>query len=306
MSDTELLGKLKAKKGLQSLCRTIMYLCGSLSIVALISIPVLAKKDGPWFIPALILAALLVITLSMWVIVNHIETELEKELGTGFIEKILSEKVDLLEYQPFKTLGFDPLRNSKLFDLFDKIEGSDYFRAAYNGVNFEYCDAILTSREKFGDSNTNITEFEGGVIRMKISNPVKGTVIVKQNRNKSAASLEEAAKKMAKAGFTVSNSGNDEFDKAFSVMTEIEGEEKIILTPEFVNRMSRLSEEVSSRLFISLQENDITVAIAKSEDFFDIPPVHKMENAEKFKGLYRRQLEELLTIVNAFTAIPQN
>ena len=306
MSDTELLGKLKAKKGLQSLCRTIMYLCGSLSIVALISIPVLAKKDGPWFIPALILAALLVITLSMWVIVNHIETELEKELGTGFIEKILSEKVDLLEYQPFKTLGFDPLRNSKLFDLFDKIEGSDYFRAAYNGVNFEYCDAILTSREKFGDSNTNITEFEGGVIRMKISNPVKGTVIVKQNRNKSAASLEEAAKKMAKAGFTVSNSGNDEFDKTFSVMTEVEGEEKIILTPEFVNRMSRLSEEVSSRLFISLQENDITVAIAKSEDFFDIPPVHKMENAEKFKGLYRRQLEELLTIVNAFTAIPQN
>lgn len=306
MSDTELLGKLKAKKGLQSLCRTIMYLCGSLSIVALISIPVLAKKDGPWFIPALILAALLVITLSMWVIVNHIETELEKELGTGFIEKILSEKVDLLEYQPFKTLGFDPLRNSKLFDLFDKIEGSDYFRAAYNGVNFEYCDAILTSREKFGDSNTNITEFEGGVIRMKISNPVKGTVIVKQNRNKSAASLEEAAKKMAKAGFTVSNSGNDEFDKTFSVMTEVEGEEKIILTPEFVNRMSRLSEEVSSRLFISLQENDITVAIAKSEDFFDIPSVHKMENAEKFKGLYRRQLEELLTIVNAFTAIPQN
>ena len=283
-----------------------MYLCGSLSIVALISIPVLAKKDGPWFIPALILAALLVITLSMWVIVNHIETELEKELGTGFIEKILSEKVDLLEYQPFKTLGFDPLRNSKLFDLFDKIEGSDYFRAAYNGVNFEYCDAILTSREKFGDSNTNITEFEGGVIRMKISNPVKGTVIVKQNRNKSAASLEEAAKKMAKAGFTVSNSGNDEFDKTFSVMTEVEGEEKIILTPEFVNRMSRLSEEVSSRLFISLQENDITVAIAKSEDFFDIPSVHKMENAEKFKGLYRRQLEELLTIVNAFTAIPQN
>ena len=306
MSDTELLGKLKAKKGLQSLCRTIMYLCGSLSIVALISIPVLAKKDGPWFIPALILAALLVITLSMWVIVNHIETELEKELGTGFIEKILSEKVDLLEYQPFKTLGFDPLRNSKLFDLFDKIEGSDYFRAAYNGVNFEYCDAILTSREKFGDSNTNITEFEGGVIRMKISNPVKGTVIVKQNRNKSAASLEEAAKKMAKAGFTVSNSGNDEFDKTFSVMTEVEGEEKIILTPEFVNRMSRLSEEVSSRLFISLQKNDITVAIAKSEDFFDIPSVHKMENAEKFKGLYRRQLEELLTIVNAFTAIPQN
>ena len=306
MSDTELLGKLKAKKGLQSLCRTIMYLCGSLSIVSLISIPVLAKKDGPWFIPALILAALLVITLSMWVIVNHIETELEKELGTGFIEKILSEKVDLLEYQPFKTLGFDPLRNSKLFDLFDKIEGSDYFRAAYNGVNFEYCDAILTSREKFGDSNTNITEFEGGVIRMKISNPVKGTVIVKQNRNKSAASLEEAAKKMAKAGFTVSNSGNDEFDKTFSVMTEVEGEEKIILTPEFVNRMSRLSEEVSSRLFISLQENDITVAIAKSEDFFDIPSVHKMENAEKFKGLYRRQLEELLTIVNAFTAIPQN
>ena len=306
MSDTELLGKLKAKKGLQSLCRTIMYLCGSLSIVALISIPVLAKKDGPWFIPALILAALLVITLSMWVIVNHIETELEKELGTGFIEKILSEKVDLLEYQPFKTLGFDPLRNSKLFNLFDKIEGSDYFRAAYNGVNFEYCDAILTSREKFGDSNTNITEFEGGVIRMKISNPVKGTVIVKQNRNKSAASLEEAAKKMAKAGFTVSNSGNDEFDKTFSVMTEVEGEEKIILTPEFVNRMSRLSEEVSSRLFISLQENDITVAIAKSEDFFDIPSVHKMENAEKFKGLYRRQLEELLTIVNAFTAIPQN
>ncbi len=306
MSDTELLGKLKAKKGLQSLCKAFMCVCGTLSIVALIAIPVIAKNDGPWFIPALIFGVMLVITLVMWFVVSHIDTELERELGTVFIEKILSEKVDLIDYQPFKTLSFEPLRSSKLFDLFDRIEGSDYFKAVYNGVNFEYCDAMLTSRERYGDSNTNITEFEGGVIRMKLSNPIKGTVIVKQNRTKGTGSLEEAAKKKAKTGFTIVKSGDDEFDGRFNVQTEVEGEEKAILTNAFIRRMTQLSEDTTGRLFISLQENDITVAICKSEDYFDMPSVHKMENAEKFKSLYRNQLKELLTIVNAFTAINQS
>lgn len=303
MSDIELLGKLKAKKGLQSLCKAVMCICGSISVVALIGIPVIAKKGGEWFAPALIFVALLIITLSMWLIVNHIETELEKELGTGFIEKILSEKVDLIDYQPFKTLGFEPLRSSKLFDIFDKIQGSDYFKAVYNGVNFEYCDALLTSRERYGDSNTNITEFEGGILRMKVTNPIKGTVIVKQNRSKAVASLEEAAKKNAKNGFNIVRSGDENFDAIFSVQTEIEGEEQAILTPAFVKRLSRLTEDTTGRLFVSLQENDVTVAVCKAEDYFDIPPVHKMENAEKFKEIYRRQLEELLTIVNAFAGI---
>jgi Protein of unknown function (DUF3137). len=306
MSDIELLEKLKAKKGLQSLCKAFMYLCGTLSIVALVVIPVVAKKEGPWFIPALIFVLLLVVTLSAWAFSNHIETELEKELGTGFIEKILSERVDLINYQPFKAIGFEPLRNSKLFDLFDRIKGSDYFKAVYNGVTFEYCDAMLTSRDNYGDTNTNITEFEGGILRMKITNPIKGTVIVREKNNKNAEALEAAAKRKAKAGFTIVKSGNEEFDTRFSVETEIEGEESIILTPEFIGRMSKLSEDTAGRLFISLQENDVTAAISRNEDYFDMPPVHKMENAAKFKELYRNQLSELLTVVNAFTAIPQS
>ena len=305
MSDIELLGKLKAKKSLQTICKMFMYLCGTFSIVALIAIPVVAKKGESWLIPMLILAVLLVITLVMWFFVGHIETELERELGTGFIENILNEKVELINYEPFKTMGFEPLRNSKLFDLFDRIQGSDYFKANYNGVSFEYCDAMLTSRDNFGDTNTNITEFEGGIIRMKIRNPIKGTVIVREKRSNSNSELNNAARKMATKGFTVVESGNEEFDAKYSVETEIEGEEEVILTPDFTRRMSALSEDTAGRLFISLQENDITVAISKSENRFDIPPVHKMKDAEKFKEMYREQLAELLTIVNAFTAIPQ-
>ncbi len=305
MSDIELLGKLKAKKSLQTICKMFMYLCGTFSIVALVAIPVVAKKGESWLIPMLILAVLLVITLVMWFFVGHIETELERELGTGFIENILNEKVELINYEPFKTMGFEPLRNSKLFDLFDRIQGSDYFKANYNGVSFEYCDAMLTSRDNFGDTNTNITEFEGGIIRMKIRNPIKGTVIVREKRSNSNSELNNAARKMAKKGFTVVESGNEEFDAKYSVETEIEGEEAVILTPDFTGRMSTLSEDTAGRLFISLQENDITVAISKSENRFDIPSVHKMKDAEKFKEMYREQLAELLTIVNAFTAIPQ-
>jgi Protein of unknown function (DUF3137). len=165
---------------------------------------------------------------------------------------------------------------------------------------------MLTSRDNYGDTNTNITEFEGGILRMKITNPIKGTVIVREKNNKNAEALEAAAKRKAKAGFTIVKSGNEEFDTRFSVETEIEGEESIILTPEFIGRMSKLSEDTAGRLFISLQENDVTAAISRNEDYFDMPPVHKMENAAKFKELYRNQLSELLTVVNAFTAIPQS
>ena len=300
MSDQELLDRLRAKKNVQSLCRKIMVITGLAGVGALLFIPVVYKSDGQWVIPLAILIGFMLLTYLLWSYTSKIDTELEQELGTDFIEGILAEKMDLKDYQPFKTMSFKQLKDSKLFGTYDNVKGSDYFKAVYNGVEFEYCDATLTS-ESFNTEieNSGYTEFEGGVVMIKMPHEISGTVIV---REKGASQVfNKIENSVTPSGMEDIVSGDEEFDDKFIVEVSNPGEEKVILTPAFIGRLSRLGEDVAGRLFVSVQQNDITVAISKGVDRFDIPPVHKMRDPEKFKDMYREQLKELLDIVNAFT-----
>ena len=303
MSDAELLSKLRAKKQLQSLCRVMMHICSIGSVISLVLILAVAVKKLPWVIPVLVLVLMLVITFFMWLVVTKIDKELEVELGTGFIKKILGEKVELYDYEPFKTIDYRMLKRSRLFGLFDKADGSDYFRAVYNGVTFEYCDALLTSHNiNSGNGAAAVTEFEGGVIMIDMESPISGTVLVKEKKE-SSENVENLVRGIDISKMKPVESGNQEFDAKFLTETRVEGEEKAILNPLFTGRMCLLSEEVAERLLISVQKDHITVAISKSEDRFDIPPVHKMKDAEKFKEIYRKQLREILDIVNVFIGV---
>ena len=302
MSDAELLSKLRAKKQLQSLCRVMMHICSIGSVISLVLILAVAVKKLPWVIPVLVLVLMLVITFFMWLVVTKIDKELEVELGTGFIKKILSERVELYDYEPFKTIDYRLLKGSKLFGIFDKTDGSDYFRAVYNGVTFEYCDALLTSHNiNSGNGTAAVTEYEGGVIMIDMESPITGTVLVKEKKE-SSENVENLVRGMDTANLIIVKSGNPEFDEKFLAETQVEGEEKVILNPAFTGRMALLSDEVAERLLVSVQKDHITVAISKGPDRFDIPPVHKMKDAEKFKEIYRKELREILDIVNAFTA----
>ena len=301
MSDAELLSKLRAKKQLQSLCRVMMHICSIGSVISLVLILAVAVKKLPWVIPVLVLVLMLVITFFMWLVVTKIDKELEVELGTGFIKKILSERVELYDYEPFKTIDYRLLKGSKLFGIFDKTDGSDYFRAVYNGVTFEYCDALLTSHNiNSGNGTAAVTEYEGGVIMIDMESPITGTVLVKEKKE-SSENVENLVRGMDTANLIIVKSGNPEFDEKFLAETQVEGEEKVILNPAFTGRMALLSDEVAERLLVSVQKDHITVAISKGPDRFDIPSVHKMKDAEKFKEIYRKELREILDIVNAFT-----
>ena len=302
MSEQELLDKLRAKKGLQLILKKVMYITGLGSILSLVFVPVLYKSEGRWFIPLAIMIGFLLLTFLIWTYVNHVETELEQELGTDFIEGILSERVDLIDYQPFKTMSYNQLKRSKLFGAYDNVKGADYFKAVYNGVAFEYCDATLTSEGiDSGNVKSSYTEFEGGVLTIQIPHQILGTVIVREKG--STKTFEKIENSMSPSGMVDVITDDEEFDSRFRVEVSKPGEEKVILTPAFIGRLSRLGEDVAGRLFVSVQENDITVAISKGGDRFDVPSVHKMKEPEKFKDMYRAQLKELLDIVNAFTPV---
>ncbi len=302
MSDKELLDRLRAKKSVQMILKKIMFITGLGSIVSLVFIPVVYNSDGKWYIPLVVMVGFMLLTFLIWTYVNHVETELEQELGTDFIERILSERVELLDYQPFKTMSYNQLKHSKLFGTYDNVKGADYFKAVYNGVAFEYCDAVLTSEGiDSGNVKSSYTEFEGGVMTIQIPHQIKGTVIVREKG--SSKTFEKIENSVAPSGMIDIITGDEEFDSKFRVEVSEPGEEKNILTPAFINRLSGLGNDIAGRLFVSVQEDGITVAISKGGDRFDIPPVHKMKDPDKFKDMYRAQLKELLDIVNAFTPV---
>lgn len=193
------------------------------------------------------------------------------------------------------------VRQSEIFDGFDRFRADDLVCANVDGVDFMFCDIRLEKDIGTGIpfifKNNYATSFEGPFFVANFNKKIHSDVFV----------FSDAA---APAGIDLLPSGlprklwgdrkipidNADFNANFSVYASDTVAAMYVLTPALMEKILSLKQLVKSNISLSFKQNKIYIAIARGADSFEPSLDRPILNARIAKDI-KADLEAMLQIV---------
>lgn len=201
-------------------------------------------------------------------LLTGIQRKMKANFGASLVRNALSKVFDRVEYMPFHRLPDHVMELSEMklpFDV-DRIEGSDYTRAVYHGLELEFSDVKLIDRRSNGKHTSNVTVFEGLWLVCDFRKPISSGILLRERNGGSIRFFEKLGH-----GGNVIETENVEFNKKFLIVCEDQHDAFYVLTPhmmEYINRMDEWGMGVSYMRFT--RSGKVHIAIHSGLDFFEL------------------------------------
>lgn len=167
------------------------------------------------------------------------------------------------QYDYGRTIRDSVLQSSKLFGVFNRNEGDDYFCGQYEGVN------ILIAEEKLKQVVRTVKEkheknvFRGICVMLEMNKNFSGQTVVLQDRG-----IFNALNFMR--GLQTVRLEDSKFEKIFEVYSDNQIEARYLLTTAFMERILKLKELFGGRsVQFSFYENQLLIAIKTRQNMFE-------------------------------------
>ena len=201
-------------------------------------------------------------------LLTRLQRKMKEQFGAPLVRKALSMVFDRVEYRPFDRLPDHVMRVDRMnlpFDV-DRIEGSDYTRVLYKGMELEFSDVKLIDRRSSGKSTTYVTVFEGLWLVCDFRKEISGEILL-QEGNRSGFRFFD------KLGYhdQVIETENEAFNKKYLIVAENEHDAFYVLTPhmmEYIEEMDARGGGVSYMRFTP--DGKAHIAIHSGKDFFEV------------------------------------
>ena len=157
-----------------------------------------------------------------------------------------------------------------MMDMGDDYKSNDYFSGKYKNINIEQSDIEITEERESTNSDGEeeeyeVTLFKGKWMIFDFNKPFKANMQVKDKLfdNSKIINWGKDIK------FKRVKLEDEEFNKYFTVYAQDEEEAFYILTPHFMDRIKKVSNNVSGQLLLCFIDNKLHIGLDNNNDSFE-------------------------------------
>lgn len=187
------------------------------------------------------------------------------------------------------------VRQSEIFDGFDRFRADDLVCANVDGVDFMFCDIRLEKDIGTGIpfifKNNYATFFEGPFFVANFNKKICSDVFVFSNTTLPPSKLRH--KLLGGREIPIDNA---DFNQNFTIYANDAMTAMYVLTPALMEKILSLKQLVKSNISLSFKQNKIYIAIARGTDSFEPSLDQPILNARIAKDI-KADLDAMLQIV---------
>ena len=227
--------------------------------------------------------------------------QLKKEVKALLVRPVMEEIGHLYEEKPSHSELIQQARSARLLPNWDRSSFEDRIVGTRDGVDFEFCEAVLKERRTSTDSNGNtrtrwVTVFKGMVLKFEFPKEFLGQTLV--------------ARDSGFFNWAVGHSGMDRarledpiFEKTFEVFTTDQVEARFLLTPDLMQRLVELEQAFhGGKLRCAFEGGEITICIEGANLFEPGSLFKPLNNPARIADL----LNDLDSIYNVIEVVRGN
>lgn len=216
---------------------------------------------------------------------------IKQTAGSGILEGVLGEVFEEVDYKPFERLSGSLIDSADFQFSYDEIEGNDYVKAKYKGLNIEMSDIQLIDISYSTDSDghtqeTRSTVFKGMWLVCDFGKELTADVRVCERT--------KLGKMLGKGGIKTEN---EAFNKQFNIRSENAEEAFYILTPHMMEYIVQMDEKAKARTYLSfLRSGKLHVALDSGKDAFEIKG--RMSDATKIREQFTQEIRYVTDLID--------
>ena len=243
--------------------------------------------------PILIILAVIVIGIGF-----RFHSSAADAIKAGMVKPVLMPALesvfDHVVYRPEDHIPDHIIKNTDMGFGFtiDKIYGSDYIKAEYQGVGVEMSDIQLVTIEETEDKDGNITETEYTRFR--------GMWLICDFHKRFSADLLlwEQENRLGMPSRKSVRTDNDAFNKKFCIQSDSDHDVFYVLTPhmmEYILSMDKAADGHTHMRF--LKEGKIILALDTGRDIFEINQINTV-SAESLQAQFVNEMRYVTNLID--------
>lgn len=246
-----------------------------LTIVSAVLLSILTKGPYVFFI---ILVVGIIITASAK---SKPTKEFIKAFKEVFVKKSLENVFTNLVYEPEKGLNSSVIANTRMMNMGDRYSSNDYVSGKYKNINIVQADVHIEEEHETTDSDghtsrTWVTIFKGRWMVFDFNKVFKANIQVCQKGFGNARISNWGAQIKYKKVMMEDQA----FNNSFKTYAQDEHEAFYILTPSLMERIKKLTNNISGKLLFCFVDNKLHIGIQNGKDSFE-HSIYKEINEEQ-------------------------
>ena len=184
-------------------------------------------------------------------------------------ENMLASAFEMITHKPDAHIDEALLREVSFRYLWNTHRGSNLIRARYKGAGFTYSDVYL---KQYGSRHRSLV-FHGQWLILHLNKKIDSPLIVSDLLIPRNREVKHGCVKV-REGFLLANqipviqTGNEAFDKQFTVLTEDPQMVSQLLTPAFMESILAARALAGAKMHLRFTEDRLHIAIYSEENFF--------------------------------------
>lgn len=178
------------------------------------------------------------------------------------------------------------IKDSCVIPSYDNVHYDDVFIGNHKNVRFEIIEAKYTKTEGTGKNRRTVTVFSGAILKVDMNKRFEGHTIIRSDtlfhfsphQNLNHTELEDVV-----------------FEKKFDVFTDDEIEARYLITPSFMERLTKLKTAFyADKISCAFYREHLFIALSSIKDLFAL--CHLNRPIDDFRQ-YNILLEEIISII---------
>lgn len=261
-------------------------------IISSVTIIFLAIMYGLYLLFFLIpvLAIVLIINTASFIFnaVKYIEPmdEVRNEYKENIVFNVLKEFFEDITYIPEKGIEEKVLRDTQMVYTGDRYYSNDYVKGKYKDISFEFSDILMEDEKRDKDGKEEIeTIFGGQWMIFDFNKSFKSKLTISANDF-------PIFSKLSNIKFE-----DPDFNDNFIVQAKDEEEAFYILTPNFMEKLKKLKNDLGSYFSLYFVDNKLHIALYNYKDFFELDLYNDVD-IEKEKEKIREEIKSIINFID--------
>ena len=208
---------------------------------------------------------------------------LKKKVGITLTNEVLKEYFANFAYDPKNGINYEFLKSLDMaLPSFDRLTSNDSIKAIYRDHEIMMCDLTLEERYVHDGKTSYTTVFQGPFIEISYDKDIKNSVTVAENK------------------FTIFKdtikTESEEFNRRFNVYSTSEHDAFYILTPQMMERVSRVNDLAGDDIFINFNVGKLYFAIDNRHNNFELN--FSQKSVDDIKRDFKADLDYILQVLD--------
>lgn len=272
----------------------VALFAGGLFVVLFASWLLFFDNDASKILAPIFTILFVIITISL-IIMSVKQKKYRSMYKDYYVRKSINEVFDDANYEPNKGIEFDTIASTKMLNMGDRFNSSDYVSGKYKDVNFELSDVHIEEMIVVSNGKTTTTSY---------ATIFRGRWMIFDFNKEFKSNIRVAAKNFFGGRSTLFSKlqriklESEEFNKKFYVFGDNEHDVFYILTPQLMEKIEELSDSIGGRVMLCFINNKLHVAVNNGRDNFEPTSVFSKKSDEEIIGRINSEIRQITIFVD--------